>query len=405
MIILTMERFINRLEEKKYLFGKNHNIESYVCINEEYLDYNLLNVVEMNLEYNQELTDNYNRWKRPTEYEKLNVEFISFSLKFKDCNISDFSIRYDSNHDLIHIHTIKSLHFKHYPDYEKIKDLCDGIEEANISLILNIDDLLKNLTSITKNKTNNIKILDLMYKSNFLKNLATTYLMLLMRTNIILSKYDHDSKKLNKKDHTEKIFKSSIERMFNLYYETSDLVILGEKIREAREIAKSIDSDLYSIYSKFSNFFDWFSEFYRINDQFEKIAHSVKFNKYSIKKIEKIGIKATYKAKRETLSSIFDLKNNQKILNFTSESNAPIRRRDNYSMHLWSTLEYNVSNNVMICNLISSYKQTITSESEHELELDNEEVLASVRFYNYINELMEENLLMGILYDEMLHIP
>ncbi len=62
MIILTMEKFINRLEENrdnKLKIKARNNIESYVCINEEYIDCNFLNAVEMNLEYNQELTDNF----------------------------------------------------------------------------------------------------------------------------------------------------------------------------------------------------------------------------------------------------------------------------------------------------------------------------------------------------------
>ena len=63
-----MEKLIEQVEERHYFnvdmsFSIKDNLESYVCIDVKDLDYKHLNAVEMNLEYDQELTDNDNRWK------------------------------------------------------------------------------------------------------------------------------------------------------------------------------------------------------------------------------------------------------------------------------------------------------------------------------------------------------
>ena len=405
-----MEKLIEQVEERHYFnvdmsFSIKDNLESYVCIDVKDLDYKHLNAVEMNLEYDQELTDNDNRWKRRNEYEKLNYEYFSFSLKFKGSKISNFRILYDSKNDLIKIFNDRKIHSKHYPNFDKIKELCDGIKGRNFSLILNIDDLLKILIRKEIHKKENQEILYLMNTNNLLKNIASTYFTLLVRTNEALSCCDD----LDGKHNLKAVVKSSIEKMFVFYHEANDKEINMNLLLAKDEIVnfnrtpysdQEYDYMKHEVLIELKNQFELFTTNYSIDQSWERKVHSL--NNYST---DKVGTKVTYEANRETLLNTFDLKDNQKKLNFKSESKAPLKRGDEYRIYLWLIAEYNVSNNDMIYNLISKHKNTITDKSDYTIELDSDQVLASVRFYKYFQDLKENKMLINIIYNELLHIP
>lgn len=400
MLILPMNKLIDSIESKKtdVTFDRvGDKIESYICVDEDFLSNKPINILEFNLEYDEESTASKNEELRDniytSTYVRLNTIYISFYLKFKGKKVNEFTFEYDKKYKSIKIvrryfenKAIYSLSF------EQIKEICESVDDENNLITIKIDDLINKL----KEKTGMVfgEIESLIENNYYLKNMASNYVMLLMTIRYIidnLNKVKFSPKnKTEEQDNKNKVnsIKEIIKNLFYLYHNQGN----NELYYEQTSLLSNIE-------------FKEFVEYDLLADQFNSFNYYYSDLKDNYLETDDLIISAVYKAEESTILSILKLKDNQKALKFEISS-----KHKNYhnNFRINSIAEYNVSNNDIIYCLISRHEiyQPINriTESDYIIELDSEQALNLMRAFKYIKSYENGNNLFDYLLNEIFPI-